>query len=207
MAKRKAAKREPEDEVPQGEHDDLSTNEQHEQGMPAEDEGAGVKEGEGAPNPAGNSPYQAYADGRHEHKPAEPTSVMSAEEIPPIDARYARPMQFDDGSVAGAGDPQNGVAPRDMPPDVSMVPWARPDPSTAQHYPWAEGEPVVGAAGKPQAAPATTQRGPRGEDAGDEPEAGKPTQGSTTVSTNPDGTTRAPGEGPTEDEAKPIQGV
>ena len=138
MAKRKAAKREPEDEVPQGEHDDLSTG---------EDDGAGVKEGEGEPDPAGDSPYQAYADGRHEHKPAEPTSVMSAEEIPPIDARYARPMQFDDGSVAGAGDPQNGVAPRDMPPDVSMVPWARPDPSTAQHYPWAEEEGERGAAG------------------------------------------------------------
>lgn len=127
MAKRKTVKPDPVEELPTGEDDDLGTTE-------------------------ARSEAEVSGGQRHEHKPAEPTSVMSADEIEAIDPRYARPYLTDaelPENMPGAGDPQNGVAPGDMPEHVSMVAWARPDPSTAQHYPWAEGEQPVGEAGQP----------------------------------------------------------
>lgn len=78
----------------------------------------------------------------HEHKPAEPTSVCEAKDIPAIDSRYSRPSLHSEGEP-GASDPVNPPSPATMPEHVSMVAWATPHPDTAQHYPEveAEGEP------------------------------------------------------------------
>lgn len=148
MAKKKTPKPDPQDEIPEDENDQNPTKSDEPDEpfeRPTDEQMAAMTQG---------------SSGHHEHKPAEPTSVCPADQIPAIDPRYSRPALYDDGTAPGDGDPQNGVAPGAMPENVSMVAWARPDPATAQHYPWVEeeGQSVSRtASGQPQA-PATTQR-------------------------------------------------
>jgi hypothetical protein len=134
MAKRKTAS-----------HERVSEHLGPDDDEPEHDEGAEIPEppatGE-QPGPRGarggqNLSMPAPPAGYHEHKPAEPTEVCPAEDIPAIDYRYARPNEYHD-AAPGASDPVNPPSPSTMPEHVSMVAWATPDPATAEHYPQVE---------------------------------------------------------------------
>lgn len=83
----------------------------------------------------------------HEWKPAEPTPVMDAADIPAIPITAARPAWEAEQSAhpPGGGDPQNGImlpaAP--VPGDTGTfqpryIAWADTSRDIAQHYPWVE---------------------------------------------------------------------
>jgi len=80
----------------------------------------------------GDSLTDAPAAPGHEHKPAEPTDAMSADQIRGNPFPAAKPAieTIESGRIPGAGDPQNGVV---TPEGSSPISWAAPDPATAQH--------------------------------------------------------------------------
>jgi hypothetical protein len=73
-----------------------------------------------------------------DHKPAEPTTESTADDIPKNALPVAKPAveAAESGRTGGAGDPQNGVVITDA--TKSPIAWADTTRDVAQHYPPAE---------------------------------------------------------------------